>query len=245
MKKKSRQTGSRYAGKSDVKNLLFYIKRFFKILLDFIWPQFCLGCHSEGSLCCGFCLNDIILTEPKAIHWPDQQKTYFNDCYCCCDYQNQLVQKLIKNYKYNYLENMAEPLLDILEKQARQIINNKNTIVANVPLHPVKKRQRGFDQTEILAKKLAKRLSLKYSPLIIRVKNNQDQAKLNKIARQQNVRGIFEINKKAAANLTSRGINILLIDDVATTGSTLNQAALALKNDHFQYITCLVLAKNN
>src|SRR3989339_333588 len=226
--RKPREAGSRYAGKSDVKTFLFYIKKVFKILLDFIWPQFCLDCHREGSLCCGFCLNDIILSEPKPIYWPDQEKTHFRACYCSCDYQNQLVQKLIKNYKYNYLENMAEPLLDILEKQARHLALSKDTIIVNIPLHPNKKRKRGFDQTELLAKKLAKRLNRPYSPLLIRTKNNPPQAKLNKIARQKNVLDIFEINQKTVPLQMRHCSQILLIDDVTSTGATLNQAAKEL-----------------
>jgi len=222
--------------KSDVETLLSYIKRVFNLLLDFIFPQFCLGCKREGSICCGFCLNDIILNKLEKISWPNS--TYFDACYTCCDYKDELVQKLIKYYKYNYLENISNLLVDILEKQARRLNLNKHTIIVNVPLHKNKKRKRGFDQTEILAKKLAKRLNKTYCPLLIRDKDNKEQAKLDKKARQQNVENIFSINKKI---LTYVNTNILLIDDVTTTGSTLNQAAKAIKKYN---IKCLVLAKN-
>jgi len=230
--------------KSDVKTLLCYIKEFFNNLLDFVWPQFCLECNREGSLCCGFCLNDILLEDTKVITWPGKGKEYFGACYSCCDYQDKLVQKLIKNYKYSYLENLANILTDILEKQSRRLALDKNTTIVNVPLHKNKKKQRGFDQTELLAKKLAKRLSLDYSPLLIRTKNNPAQAKLDRVGRQKNVANIFEINKKAASRQAGRCDNILLIDDVTTTGSTLNQAAKALKENNCSNIICLVLAKN-
>lgn len=244
MKRKPRVAGSRYAGKSDVRTFLFYIKKVFNDLLDFIWPQFCLNCKREGSLCCGFCLNDILLDDDRAIVWPDGQIQYFDACYNSCDYQNKLVQKLIKHYKYNYLENLANILVDILEKRARLLALDKNTIVVNVPLHKNKKRQRGFDQTEILAKKLAKRLSLDYYPLLIRNKNNPAQAKLDKADRQKNVANIFTINKKVMLTVEKHHTNILLIDDVATTGSTLNEAAKILKDNDFKKVICLVLAKN-
>lgn len=212
-----------------------------KNLLDFIWPQFCLACHREGSLCCGWCLNDIILEDTTAIIWPDNDQLYFAACYNCCDYQNKLVQQLIKNYKYNYLENLGNLLTDILEKQARRLALDKQTIIVNIPLHKNKKRKRGFDQTEILAKKLAQRLSLNYSPLLLRTRDNKAQAKLDKVARQQNVSDVFIINKKI---IFPEDSSILLIDDVTTTGSTLNQAAKVLKENNFTNITCLVLAKN-
>lgn len=228
--------------KSDVKTFLFYIKKVFDFVLDFIWPQFCIICGREGYVCCGFCLNDILIEEQNKITWPDQNKFYFNDCYKCCDYKN--IKKLIKKYKYSYLENIAILLIDILEKQTRRLDLKKNTIIVNVPLHKNKKRKRGFDQTELLAKKLAKRLSLPYYPLLIRIKDNKAQAKLDKKAREKNVLDIFAINKKTALRQAQGGSNILLIDDVTTTGSTLNQAAKILRANNYQKITCLVLAKN-
>ncbi len=213
------------------------MQKFLKNLLDFIWPQFCLGCNREGSVCCAYCLNDIILKEQANIKWPEND-LYFEECLVCCDYQSQIVQKILKQYKYSYLENMADFLVTILEKQARRAGLAQNTIISNVPLHNKKKKQRGFDQTEILAKKLAKRLDLKYSPLLKRIKQTKTQAQLSKIDRQKNVKGVFE------ALGTSDTRPVLLIDDIATTGSTLNQASLALKNIGYKKIICLVIAKN-
>jgi competence protein ComFC len=218
-----------------------WVKKLLNNLLDFLWPQFCLGCNREGSLACGFCLNDIILEDLESIKWPDKKELYFDVCYNCCNYQDKLVQKLIKNYKYNYLENIANLLTDILERQARRLNLNKDTIVVNAPLHKNKKRQRGFDQTELLAKKLAKRLNLNYSPLLIRTKNNPAQAKLDKTNRQKNVKDIFSINNQV---VSSKKSTILLIDDVATTGSTLNQASKVLKKLNYTKIVCLTIAKN-
>jgi competence protein ComFC len=149
-----------------------------------------------------------------------------------------LVQKLIKQYKYSYLENLSTVLVNILEKQSRRLALTKNTIISNVPLHKQKYKQRGFDQTELLAKQLARQLNLNYSPLLTRVKATKTQAKLPKQQRQKNVDGVFE-----ALN-TGTGKTILLIDDITTTGSTLNQAAKALKQANYGKIVCLVLAKN-
>ncbi|MBT6691140.1 ComF family protein [Candidatus Parcubacteria bacterium] len=219
------------------------VKKILNNLFDFIWPQFCLGCNREGSLCCGYCLNDILLVEPKKITWPDSDDHYFDACFVCCEYQNKLVQKIVKQFKYSYLENLSTILVNILEKQARHLALGRNTIITNVPLHPRKQKQRGFDQTEILAKQLARQLNLSYSPLLKRTKATKTQAQLSKIDRQKNVSGVFKALHTASAN-SGRGTEILLIDDITTTGSTLNQAAKALKDADYQKITCLVLAKN-
>jgi len=213
-----------------------------KNLLDFIWPQFCLGCQREGSLCCGYCLNDILLVEPKAITWPDEDKKYFDACFICCEYQNKLLQKIIKQYKYSYLENLSSVLTNILERQARQLALGKNTIISNVPLHKNKKRQRGFDQTEIIARQLARQLDLQYQPLLKRVRATKTQAQLSKQQRMNNVADVFEL--LPAGGASAAGHNILLIDDITTTGSTLNQAAKALKNGPYGQIIALAIAKN-
>ena len=213
-----------------------------KNLFDFIWPQFCLGCNREGSLCCGYCLNDILLVEPKKINWPNSDKHHFDACFVCCEYQNELVQKIIKQYKYSYLENLSAVLVNILEKQARRLALGKNTIISNVSLHKRKYKQRGFDQTELLAKQLAHQLDFTYSPLLKRIKATKTQAKLSKQQRQQNVEGVFEVLDAGAVSGASK--TILLIDDITTTGSTLDQAAKALKQANYNRIVCLVIAKN-
>lgn len=212
-------------------------------ILDFFWPQFCLGCHREGSLVCGHCLNDIILEYDNKVSWSDQADFYFSGCYICCHYQNELVQSILKKYKYSYLENMADILTDILEKQARRLSYDKETIVTNVPLHRKKKNIRGFDQTEILAKKLAKRLDLKYYPLLVRTKHTKAQAQLDKKSREQNMIKAFSLSKTADQILADCS-KIILIDDVVTTGSTFNQAAKALNPNKNLSVTCLALAKN-
>lgn len=222
--------------KSDFKKIINWF-------LDFIWPQFCLGCHTEGRLICGFCLDDILLKENTQITWPDKSDFYFSECHAACDYQNPLVQKLLKNFKYGYLENLADCLTDILERQARRLGLPQNTIITNIALHDKKRKQRGFDQTAVLAKILARRLNLQYAPLLKRLKYTQTQAKLNKQARQKNVKDAFIFNKKFDRNFA--GQTVLLIDDVTTTGSTLDAAAKALKNAGFGRIICLVLAKNH
>lgn len=226
--------------KSDVKTSLFYIKQVFNFVLDFIWPQFCLGCKKEGQLLCAFCLNDIVLEENTEIVWPDITKQYFDSCHLCASYQNKTIEQIIKKYKYSYLEHMAIPLVDILEKQARRLKLPKDIIITNLPLHKNKYRQRGFDQTEILAKKLASRLGKNYFKLLKRVRHTKSQASLDKKARAQNMQNAFVTAKR----LRPLGGSILLIDDVATTGSTLNEAAKTLKQAGYSKIICLVIAKN-
>ncbi|MCB9802876.1 ComF family protein [Candidatus Nomurabacteria bacterium] len=211
-----------------------------KNILDYIWPQFCLLCKKEGFLCCPDCQNSLKFLPLDYQAWPEEDFT-FEHCYVCLDYHQELTQKLIKTFKYQYLQNISEILIKILAQQISRIQLPKNTLITNVPLHKKKKRQRGFDQTEILAQGLAKKINLPYLKLLKRQKFTSPQAQLSKTERQKNVSDAFVINKNLNFETNS---TIILIDDVATTGATLNQAAKVLKDNGFQKIIALTLAKN-
>jgi len=230
--------------KSEANTFLVIIKKVWKNFLDFVWPQFCLGCKKEGSLFCDNCLHNLKLLELSASPWDKGNVFYFSACYVCLDYQNPIVEKLIKHFKYRYLTNLSDSLVQMLAEQAEKINLPTNTIITNIPLHSRKYRERGFDQTQLLAEKLAITLGLPYQPLLTRIKKTRVQAKLSKVERQQNVHSAFALNKNFVQFLPPEVPTILLIDDVATTGATLSEAARVLKDQGFTRIICLVLAKN-
>ncbi len=95
-----------------------------------------------------------------------------------------------------------------------------------IPLHKIKENKRGFNQSNLIAGKLAKELRLPYcSNLAVRKINTKPQAKLNRSGRLVNLKNVFKANK----NFDLKGMNILIFDDVATTLSTLNECAFAMK----------------
>lgn len=210
-------------------------------ILDFIWPRFCFGCQKEGSFCCSDCQAEMSLLELDYQAWPKETNFIFEKCYVCLDFKQALTKKLIKAFKYQYLLSLAEILSDILWQQTQKITLPDNTIITNIPLHLKKKKQRGFDQTEILAKNLSAKSQFIYLPLLQRVKLNKTQAQLNKQARLANVADIFQMNPKMPIETKNW---VLLIDDIATTGATLNEATKILKLAGYQHIIALVLAKN-
>jgi ComF family protein len=246
--KKSEATASggvpQNAGKSDLSKIWNYI-------LDFVWPKKCLGCNQEGSFCCPKCLATLKTLDLDYQAWKNQDDFYFDRCLVCLDYHNPLTQNLIKTFKYQYLQNINKILVDILAEQLAKL-NLENIIITNIPLHKKKKRQRGFDQTEILAQGLAAKLNLPYQSLLKRDKFTKPQAQLSKAERQKNVSDAFVINKDSGHTQPnvpelvegSNNSTVILIDDVATTGATLNQAAKVLKDNGFEKVIALTLAKN-
>ena len=224
------------AGKND-------FRKVWENFLNFIWPNYCLGCHKEDALCCQTCLETLKNLPLDYQAWDKQADFYFEHCYVCLDYHQDLVKNLIKNFKYHYLQNINNILVDVLVKQAKQLNLSTDTIITNIPLHPRKKKQRGFDQTYLLAQGVAQKLNLDYSPLLKRIKKTKTQAQLSKQERQENVSQAFVINRSGGCPSGDRR-TIILIDDIATTGATLNQAAKVLKENGFEDIIALVLAKN-
>lgn len=229
--------------KSDKQTFSVYLEKVFKILLDVIWPQFCLGCGQEGTLCCAKCLESLKILPLNPLPWPGTNKFYFQACYVCLSYENVLIKKLIKTFKYKFLENISDLLADILYQQAKNIGLPNNTVICNVPLHKKRKLERGFDQTELLAKKLSQRLNFPYLPLLKRIKNTKTQTELDKKDRERNVAAAFALNQTVGPRADCQ-MTILLIDDLTTTGATMNQAARALRENGWSQIIGLVIAKN-
>ena len=107
-----------------------------------------------------------------------------------------------------------------------------------MPLHKKRQRLRGFNQSEQLARAISKNFNLEINHNLIRIKHKKAQAKLHEKNRWENIKNCFSYQGK---NLNNK--NILLIDDVATTGATLNECAKVLKENNAKEVWGLVVAK--
>jgi competence protein ComFC len=138
-------------------------------------------------------------------------------------------------YKYNGIRELGN-IVGNLCKSRFNIL--ENTILTIIPLSKQRESQRGFNQVDLLAQKLLSQInrSCIYLPdLLIRQFDNSNQAHLPKELRHYNIENIFRINSKY--NLNSLGkYNVLILDDVVTTGSTLIVAGKVLKAAGFKQI---------
>jgi ComF family protein len=98
-------------------------------------------------------------------------------------------------------------------------------IIVPVPLHPARLRERGFNQASLLAELLGARISIPSKPLLQRIRYTTTQTALDRAERMENLHNAFRLRKNADV----RGLHVLLIDDVLTTGSTLSECARVLK----------------
>ena len=207
--------------------------KIFSKLLEYIF-FFCCGiCKKigEGYLCdkCGKELRKY------RIDLIENEKFYI------FKYKDIIRKKLIE-YKFNdkpYLFRMfCEIILE--DKKTCEFLKSYDIIIP-VPVHRKRKRLRGYNQSELIAKELAKKLKLKvYTDVLVKINNNKVQSKLNKEERMKNVKNVYKIiNKEKIKNK-----NIIILDDIYTTGATINECIKELEKTDANKIGVLILAKD-
>lgn len=148
---------------------------------------------------------------------------------------------LITKFKYFDQTNLAKYFSELMFKQVKEILPDID-FIAPVPLHKFRIIKRKYNQSALLAKKIAALSNKKILfDLLIRIKNNKPQALLSQKARGTNVKGIFKVKEGYCEGI--KGKNILLIDDVITTGATVESCCKALKKSGVKRIYVLTLAK--
>jgi ComF family protein len=211
-----------------------------EFLLDLIFPKFCLGCKREGTFLCEDCFS---ILEISTSHQKFRGKN-LTDLYFPVNYENFLVKKLIQNFKY-------PPLIRELKREIALIIIShfllldkkhdfSDFVLVPIPLSKKKLKWRGFNQAEEIAKELANFLKIPLiSDCLVKIKETKDQVELSEKERRENVKGAFFVKNKGEIF----GRNILLIDDVFTTGATMEEAARVLKEAGAKKIVGIVVAK--
>jgi ComF family protein len=161
----------------------------------------------------------------------------FDAAYCYGSYEGVL-RELIHLYKYGRVQTLAKPLGDLLAAALPR--EERFDAVTAVPLHWRRQWQRGFNQSELLARTMAARRGVPLVEALRRVRATPAQAGLSNTRRRQNVATAFECRRGARA---LAGKRILLIDDVLTTGSTAAACAGVLKRAGAAQVTLLAVAR--
>ncbi|MCL5784452.1 MAG: ComF family protein [Patescibacteria group bacterium] len=226
-------------------------------LLDLIFPKFCVGCHKWGTYLCSSCINHItqnelicpICTRPAiggAVHPLCKRKCGLDGLWSLGSYRG-VMQKAIKKLKYRFVTDLAEVLTNLMieywaryEAQFLEEIKKdrgEGWVIVPVPLHPKRQKYRGFNQSALLGQLLSKKLGLGYQDVLKRLRYTKPQAQLSGAERRKNLKNVFAL---ANSSLSS---NILLIDDVWTTGSTLKECCYVLKRGGAKKVWAITLAR--
>lgn len=210
-----------------------------EFIVNLFFPNVCGIC---GKICdkalCRKC--EINLEKFKNVEIEIIQGKNFKELISLFNYQGE-VRSNILNYKFKEKSYMAKTFTKFLinDKKLFEKIKTYDTIVP-VPISKERMKERGYNQSLIIAKELNKYLKLEIAEnSLIKIKNVIEQSKLNKEERQNNIIDAYEIkNKQILENK-----RILLIDDIYTTGSTVNECSRMLKLASPKEIGVLALAK--
>ncbi len=222
---------------------------FISKLFDFIIPRFCTSCKTQLTtselFICKQCFAQINLLSDTEID--EEYKRKFENTNFVDDYTSLFVfeesgklQDLIHALKYDNKFKIGCLLGNILGEGKLTKIKTWNAdLIIPIPLFHLKKVERGYNQADYIAKGLTKILGIKTNTSIAkRVKNTVTQTKLNKANRSINMQDAFSIRKPKLV----KGKNIIVVDDVITTGTTILELAKKMKEDGTSKVYALSVA---
>lgn len=233
-------------------------------LLDLIFPYHCLGCrrlleNRAYPLCpdcekdlepfigwiCPVCFKKLESAKLKPCT-SCQRKTKLSALYASQSYEHPLIQKLIISFKYQNIRSLSQLfgqlIIKGLEPEIKNFTNTKNLVLIPLPLAKKRLKERGYNQSELIAKEISSYFKIKLVvDALFRIKYQIPQVKVkNYQARKENIIGAFKVEKP---ELIKNKI-VLLVDDVYTTGATLNEAAKALKKSGAKKVLGIVIARD-
>jgi ComF family protein len=208
--------------------------------LELIFPEFCLNCQKLGPSLCANCyhgLNFYFQGQKPNIVEENKEQVYFDQLQIMAQFRGPL-QKLIKALKYQNAKNIAPLLAKMLHRHLKIPSADMLTFI---PLHPKKLRWRGYNQCQEIALTLGEISKIPVQNLLIKTINNQAQAQIKEQkTRQERMRGVFAIPTQNLPIIKNK--HIMILDDVLTTGATVNEASRLLKLFGARKVDVIVLA---
>lgn len=228
-----------------------------KFIKDILFPVYCLSCGKvEGEYLCKKCLETLDFSGVFECPVCHKKNSLGKTCQTCLDKtkidnetaifeykETFLIAKILHEFKYNFFEdlkNLLENFIDIFLAKNRDYFLDIDFVVA-VPLHKKRFAERGYNQAEIIASILARKINKNLEDILIRKKRTVQQAKLKREDRIKNLKDAFEIKKNLNLDLVNK--KVLLVDDVFTTGTTLNEVAKVLKENGVKIIKCFTIGR--
>ncbi|MCC9062222.1 ComF family protein [Flavobacterium piscisymbiosum] len=208
----------------------------FNYIIDLFFPKVCAGCHTilitNETVFCTNCRHELPLTQYHLDPKNEAVKKFYGkiaiEHASALLYFNKkgIVQELIHNLKYKGHEEIGTVLGNwYVEDLKELVLETPFDVVIPVPLHPKKFRERGYNQVTTFGKALSKGLNITYNDAILyRKKYSKTQSKKNLIGRSDNIEDIFDVYFSEE----NQNKHFLIVDDVLTTGATLEACSKAL-----------------
>lgn len=227
-----------------------------KAILDTLFPIECLGCFQEGEWICQKCALRIpIAPQISCLHCKTSSPEG-KTCFGCqrefpvarlvrfFDYDVPIIKKGIHTAKYSYVKTIFERFMDIATPHALAALESgeidpRALTFIPVPLFPRRARHRGFNQAEVIARRAAQVCGAFFCSALVRTRATLAQADLDEADRGVNIAGAFVCRARELVE----GKDLVLTDDVATTGNTLAECARVLRASGAREVWALTLAK--
>jgi competence protein ComFC len=205
-------------------------------IIDVLFPRICVGCGKEGGYICNDCR--LFISESGLICPVCQKASFDGEKHVLCPGKNQLdgliniwdyegiVKKLLLKIKYKGTFHAIEELIE-KSFEIREPFVPAETIITFVPMFKKKEKQRGFNQAKFIAQKAGERTQKEVLPLLEKTKDTPSQTELDIKERLENVKGTFGLSKRFFSSALPE--NILLVDDIWTTGATMKECCKVLK----------------
>lgn len=229
-------------------------------IIDLFFPNYCYNCNAETNFyLCPSCYEQIkLITEfctkcgkpldsdvrPKCteeICGMDREVGYFFEYSRSAVCLNDVVTKIIHEFKYRGKKRLLRIFEPFLKTVIEDIFDETQIdYIVPVPMHFLKRLFRPYNQAKIIAKYIGEITGTSVVSALKRVRYTKMQAGMDFRARQRNVRGVFKTNKKVDFSKK----NVLLVDDIITTGYTVNECARALKKARAKEVVVMTLARH-
>lgn len=243
------------------------ISKIAQIILDNIFPKMCEVCGAGGSYLCESCVKEKISFVEKYhchvckkilnidrqqireagrfVHKKCQSRTSLDGVFIVAEY-SKLIEDFLGDIKYEFYFAMIDDLVRImfnyLNKNKLFLDVLQSSILTYVPLHPRRKRWRGFNQAEKMTKILSDRFGHRHKKYLVRNKHTKTQVGLSRIERLNNLDRAFIFNSEVEINEEEKD-SVIVVDDVMTSGATLEECGSVLKRSGFYKVYGLVFAR--
>lgn len=200
-------------------------RNIFGFLFDLIFPKYCLGCGSIGVWLCDRCLREKLYLELSELEFDFNESV--DRLYYIANFNDPLVANIVKSCKYQGVKDLASFMGQKIACEFQDSRKIKHALIMPVPLHHIRQRTRGFNQAELMAREILKlNVGIQIKDLVERRVNSKPQAQLSRAGRLNNLENAFCFS----GNVSLKNIDlVVVVDDVITTGTTINELAKLLK----------------
>lgn len=208
-------------------------------ILHWIFPPHCVRCRTLSNWLCASCREDFFLSLDKRISSVDLP--LLDKVFITCHDRSHTLSRLLYAWKYKRYFEVGQILQNIFTEAVISIYGTSEALLwVPIPIHTKRLRERGFNQTHDLVWPLANKFNFLVLDLIHRAKNTRTQVGLTKKERQENVKDAFVINHQLMKDTLLQN-RIILVDDILTSGTTLQECAQVLQKAGFKHIDAFVL----